>query len=113
MAFIADFDKNKIADAIIAFRDKLGVYDFNGTQIYNLDLPENTNSSAVNFYDINNSFFVNIFDDINSNTLILNTEQKTIKEYKSSQPPFICDLFNDGKAYVLIVLNGEFKCVKL
>ena len=108
-----DFDRNKITDVIISYPDKLEVYDLNGTKIFTKNLTNTINPLTLNFYDLNKNGFVSIFDNINSSSFILNVEQKASKEYKSTQPALICDLFNDGKIYLLIVLEGELKCVKL
>jgi hypothetical protein len=108
----SDFDRNKITDVIIAYSDKLEVYDLNGVKIFSEDFSER-NPLETNFYEINNQSLVSIFDKINSNMLIMNIEQKINKEYKTTQPALICDLFNDGKIYLLLVLNGELKCLKL
>ncbi len=108
-----DYDRNKITDVIIACSEKAEVYDLNGSKITGIDILDNINPLEVNFYDLNNQGFISIFDEINSNCLVLNAEQKINKENKSTKPVLICDLFNDGKIYVVSVLNGELKCLKL
>jgi len=108
-----DFDKNKIVDAIIAYPDKLEVYDLNGTKHFSRDLPENGVAGSVNFYNVSNNNYIITFDSINSVSFVNDIEQKTVKEFRSSCETVICDLFNDGKSYLLVVLNGELKCVKL
>ncbi len=108
-----DFDKNKITDLIVSYSDKLEVYDLNGTKIFSKDYTDNLNPLALNFYGLSTGNLISVFDDVNFNTTVINIEQKTIKEFKCSQPALIGDLFNDGKTYALMVFNGELTCVKL
>lgn len=108
-----DFDGNKISDVIVSNSNHIEIYDFNGTKIFTDQLSDNTLVSAVNYYSFIGASYLNVFDQTNSNLIIKNVEQRSIKEYKATLPAQVYNLFNDGKGYVIIAYNNELKCVKL
>lgn len=108
-----DFDGNKITDVLLAFENKLEVFDCNGSKNFGKDYTDKLNASSIGFYNTPANKMVYVFDGTNSVSLIHNIDQKTAKEYKSTLPVKVCDLFNDGKGYALVVMNGELKCYRL
>lgn len=108
-----DADKNSITDLIIAGKELIEVYDINGNKNFQQKLKENFNPHVVNFYSVNNSSIINALDKENTTLVVANIDQQKIKEYKSTQIPLICDVFNDGKTYLILVSGKQIRCYKL
>lgn len=107
-----DVDKNKIRDVILAQKENLEVYNINGTKNYSIK-PEILNPSSVNFYNLGAVSFITVFDKIHSKIAVITIEQNIAKEYSSTEPALICDLFNDGKPYLVVINGKQIKCYKL
>jgi hypothetical protein len=108
-----DFDKNSIPDIIIASSRKTEVYDLNGAQIHIRDHLQDINPFTTGLYHSGTLTHIATFDKVNSLITLQNTEQKTSKNYSGTQFPFLCDLYNDGKIYILVPEGKKLKCYKL
>jgi outer membrane protein assembly factor BamB len=108
-----DLDNNSISDMIIATDKKTEVYDLNGSQIFIRDHSSGINPHKTGMYHSGTTTNISIFDQTNSTVTLENIEQKTSKNYSASQSPFICDLYNDGKIYIIIPEGKKLKCYKL
>lgn len=109
----ADFDGNKITDVILASEGNLETYDFNGMKNFGSSLPDKGSADDIGFYSLGGNNYVSLLDKTNSNCMVLSTEQKTTREYKCTLAGTIMDLYNDRKAYLLIVDGKQLKCSKL
>ncbi|MCW3075537.1 MAG: hypothetical protein JWO32_146, partial [Bacteroidetes bacterium] len=111
--YFSDFDNNKIRDFIHANNKKLDVYDMSGSKIYSTEINKLDNPFALNQFNYNNNTFITIYDKINSKINIINREENEKKEYYGTNLPLACQLFNDGKLYLLVVSDNKLKCYKL
>jgi outer membrane protein assembly factor BamB len=108
-----DFDHNKTTDILLASEMKLEAYNFNGTRIFAADASGSLRPSHLNFWRNGNRSFICSWDNESNTAGVYDVEEKTSHEFKASEPLLICDLFNDGKTYLLIVNGSEIKCLKL
>jgi hypothetical protein len=109
----ADIDGNKIVDVVLTYPDKIEAFDLNGTKNFSREITDTMQVSEIGFSIINNNSYLLINELSKAKSLIYDIEQKVMKEFRSGQTPVICNLFNDGKIYLLLVSDGELKCVKL
>jgi hypothetical protein len=108
-----DFDHNNTTDILLASGMKLEAYNFNGTRIFATDAAGSLKPSRLSFFRNGNRTFICSWDSGSGIAGIYDVEEKSSREYKASRPALICDLFNDGKTYLLIVNGSEIKCLKL
>lgn len=107
-----DADNNKITDVIVAGKESVAVYNITGTK--NTEMKTGiANPFAVNYHKTVTNARLSVFDVTNSTISLINVEQNTFKDYPATQEPFIFDLFNDGKSYLLIANGNKIKCFKL
>jgi hypothetical protein len=108
-----DIDRNSIPDLISVKGNLVEAYEPSGTRIFTAYFPEEISASQVKCYTVGPNNYLSIFSEANSTCYIYHVEQKTFRQYKSSMNAGIADLFNDGKAYALVVMGSELKCVRL
>ncbi|MGZ4100111.1 MAG: hypothetical protein ACXVNM_14590, partial [Bacteroidia bacterium] len=108
----ADFDKNTITDVLLASPGKLEVYDIMGNKIFSREEPALKTPYSLDYKTLGNAAYILVFDDVNSK-VIISSEQQTSKEFVATQLPLPCELFDDGKPYLLVVSGNQIKCYKL
>jgi hypothetical protein len=107
-----DFDNNSIPDLLLASAKKTEVYNLNGTQIYGTENTSEITPAAIGYYNTGTPVIV-LQDDTRSVIYLYYTDQKIQKTYSCTRAAQICDLFNDGKLYILIPEGKKLKCYKL
>jgi hypothetical protein len=108
-----DFDRNKTTDVLLASEMNIEAYNFNGTRIFATDAGVSLKPLRLNFWRNGNRTFICSWDRESGMAGVYDVEEKSAREFKTSRPALICDLFNDGKTYLLIVNGSEIKCLKL
>jgi hypothetical protein len=112
VATFADVDKNKINDLVIASKTKTEVYNINGSEIFSIALNIERPGS-ITFHQLNTSAYISVLDEATHKLTVINTDQHSVKEYPATAEPVICDLFRDGKPYLVLVTGNKIKCYKL
>lgn len=108
-----DTDRNTLPDLMIGSKEQISIFELNGSASPVMDLPMEMSPSDVRSYSIGPNTYVCFFSKENETSFVYHMEGGIFKKFASTEILQICDLFNDGKAYVLIANKNELKCVKL
>lgn len=108
--FFELIDDDKKTDLVVLDRNKLICYDFSGTEIFRYESDEAGYNSARYYFDDEGASFV--LNSVNGEIHVLNISQKKVtKKIKGTTTPLVCDLFRDGKRYLLAGDGKSLKCV--
>ncbi len=105
-------DDDKKTDIMILEKSKLKCYDFSGNEIFAYENLDYTYKSVSYFYDTDGAYFV--LSTVGGEVHLIPSGTKAIaKKIKGTGTPLVCDLFKDGKKYVMVSEDKLLKCVLL
>lgn len=108
-----DVDRNTLSDLIIADAHKFGIFELNGSKLPSVLFPEEIMPSELQCFTIGPNTYISVFAKENGLSFVYHLESGIFKKFNSTGVVQVCELFNDGKAYALVVNKNELKCVKL
>lgn len=105
-------DDDKKTDIVILDKKKLICYDFTGVELFRFESEEEAYTCASYHYDDEGATF--LLNSVNGQIHVLNvSDKKVTKKISGTSEPLLCDLFKDGKKYIVAGDGKELKCVLL
>lgn len=110
--FFELIDDDKKMDIVVMDKSKLLCYDFSGNELFRYENQDENYLGAQYYYDSEGAYF--ILNNANNQIHIVQVSTKKVtKTISGSGNTSVCELFKDGKKYLLVADGKVLKCVLL
>ncbi|MBK9282780.1 MAG: hypothetical protein IPM51_00505 [Sphingobacteriaceae bacterium] len=108
-----DINQNKLSDLIVNNGSTIEIYEVNGEPLPFLKLTQEAEISGVKAYESSIQNFISAYSSSTKISFVCQFESGQVKQFPSTGLIRVCNLFNDGKAYALVIYENQLQCIKL